>query len=347
MKVLVVGKFGVEEFGWHISTTLQAMGHDVQRHEIGYKRDNQAGPLKKRVESGVVLLEQLARQVPQVAVQLSRALLREAGRDIDLTIVTHDLLTPDQVLGLRQRTGAPVVLWFPDAISQLGKAMFLNAPYDFLFFKEPYLVRAFRTDLHKPAYYLPECCNPEVHRPVELSDADRQLYDCDIVQAGNMNANRVALFGMLTRYQVKLWGNSPPLWMHTGQIDKMLQRRFVAYEDKSRAFLGGKVLLNNLYPSELEGINARAFEAAGIGAFQLISHRSGLARLFVPGQEVVSFESYDDLIEKLDHYLPLEEERRRIGHNAHLRAFRDHTYRQRLQLLIETTQGQAEGFGTA
>ena len=69
-----------------------------------------------------------------------------------------------------------------------------------------------------------------------------------------------------------------------------------------------------------------------------------LGQLFEDGRELVSFRSMEDLREKIDHYLPLEEERREIARKGHERALRDHSFELRLPLLVETAFGRAQGY---
>jgi len=143
---------------------------------------------------------------------------------------------------------------------------------------------------------------------------------------------------------VKLWGGAPPLWMPQGPVAAMHQGRPVLNEEKARAFLGAKIVLNNLHFGEIWGANVRMFEAAGIGAFQMVDWRPGIAQLFEDGKELVTFRSVADLKRLIDIYLPQAEERRAIGEAGKRRAHAEHTYRHRLDLLLETLSGVGRGF---
>ena len=169
-------------------------------------------------------------------------------------------------------------------------------------------------------------------------------YAADIATAGNMYAYRVAFFRNLAGYDVRLWGLPPPLWMQLGPVAKMVQSRFVAGKEKSKAFLGAKIVVNNMHPAEIWGANVRMFEVCGAGAFQLVDWRPGLAQLFEPDREIVTFRDVTELKHKIDYYLPRQEERQAIGAAARQRALRDHTYERRLTLLLDTVAGVSEGF---
>ncbi len=343
--VLVVGRFYTEAFALHIAETLQAMGHEVPRFETGIRQNERGGGLAKRWTQVRTAAHELARNVRWMQDRQTQRLLRVAGgRSVDLVLVCHDFLLPREVARLRDATGAPVVLWFPDAISNFTKMYWANAGYDHLFFKDPYVVHTLRRTLDRPVHYLPECCNPERHRPVALGPEDERRYGCDIATAGNLYAYRAAFFAQLADYRVRIWGNPPPLWMDTSRIGAMIQGRFVAHDEKARAFLAAKIVLNSLHPAEIWGINARAFEIAAVGGFQIIDWRPGLDALLRDGREVVSFRDRKELRAKLDHYLAHAEERQTIAEAGRERARREHTYRRRLELLVDTVQGRAEGF---
>lgn len=345
LNVLVIGKFYTEGFGRHIAETLEAMKHKVVRFESGPSHDIEGNVLAKRWFQARAKVHELSKQFPLVQRRLTRRLLRAVeNENIDLTIICHDFLLPAEVRSLKAKTKSPVVMWFPDHIGNFQRSFFLNADYDALFFKDPFIVYRLAETLSRPVYYLPECCNPLYHKPCELSGRDRELYGCEITTAGNLYSYRVAVFSQLKGYEVKIWGNPPPLWMDIHLIEPMLQKKFVANEEKSKAFRAAKICVNNLYPAEVWGINARAFEIAGAGGFQMIEWRPGIEQLFRNGEELVSFTSMADLKDKIEYYLPREDERQRIAQNGQQRAHLEHTYEKRLELLLSTVFNRANGY---
>lgn len=346
LNILVIGKFYTEGFALHIAETLETIGHRVVRFEPGVRYKNERGVIRKRWTQVKTTVHDLAKQFPVIQRGLTRHLLGVARnrQPINLTIVCHDFLLPKEVQCLREETNSPVVLWFPDHIANFQRAFFLNAEYDGLFFKDPYVVYRLNQMLSSSIYYLPECCNPRYHKPCELSPRDAETYGCDVATAGNMYPYRAAFFRQLKEYEVKIWGNPPPLWMDVSSIGPMLQGRYVSNEEKSKAFRAAKIVVNNLHPAEVWGINARAFEIAGAGGFQLLDERIGIDQLFEDGRELVTFSSMDDLKDKIDYYLEREEERSEIADRGQKRAHREHTYEARLALLLETVFSGAKGF---
>lgn len=345
MNILLIGRLYPDTFTRHINDTLLLMGHNVTIFQPGlkiiYSNSNFVKSLlvlRSATYNAVSKFQFINKFESNQLVEIIKK------NKIELTIAAHDLLTPDHVAAIKKITKSPVVIWFPDALVNFRKSMFLNAEYDFLFFKDPYVVEYLKNILLKNSYYLPECCNPVYHKPVNLTEEDKSLFKCDITTAGNLYPNRAAFFTNLTKYDVKIWGNPAPLWMNTSKIKKMIMNRYVSNGDKAKAFLAAKIVLNNLHPGEIWGVNCRAFEIPACGGFQIINYRRGLRQLFEIDKEVVAFNNYNELIEKIEYYLINETERNTIAEAGKIRTNKDHTYEKRLKLLIDTVFENKKGF---
>jgi spore maturation protein CgeB len=78
----------------------------------------------------------------------------------------------------------------------------------------------------------------------------------------------------------------------------------------------------------------------------MIDWRPGLSQLFEDGKELITFRSLADLKQKIDYWLPREEERRAIALAGMRRAHKEHTYALRLGLLLDTLYGTQRGYPT-
>lgn len=348
MNVLVIGKFDRESFGRHISQTLQAMGHSTIEFPWGVQYTHSGNKLAQYYNKFELVAERFFWNTNwQEGKAMSRINQFLKRGKIDFTIVTHDMLRPAEVDRIKSVTGAPIVIWYPDHIGVFDKHMFLNADYDAVFFKEPYIVRRLNADFPtRNFYYLPECCNPIVHKVYEPEPGSHEKFTCDITTAGNLYANRIAFFEQLAdmHLDIRIWGNPASRWMNVSAIRQYLKNEYVIEKQKSFAFGLARIVLNNLHPCEVEGINCRAFEIPAMGGFQLINWREGLADLLEPGEEVVAFHDMADLKDKIRFYLGNESERNRIRQNGLRRAHAQHTYTRRLELMFDTILGSGKGF---
>jgi len=275
-----------------------------------------------------------------------RSLIRcvEKFGPFELILSCHDFLMPNDIEVLKKLTGAPLALWYPDPVWSFHRHMFLNAPFDFLFFKDPYLVDILSRNLGKRVFYLPECFSPTSLRDVVLTDEDRRRFGTDICAAGNLYAYRISFFQNLADHEIKIWGLPAPRWARLGPVKHMAKNYFIAHTEKVKAFRSAKIVLNNLNPSEIWGTNVRTFEICGARGFQIVDWRPGLEQLFDTDREVVTFRSLEELRHLIAHYLTSDIEREVIAKAGWERAHRDHTYERRLRLLLATVNGQERGF---
>ena len=345
MNIMVIGKFCIEGFAMHISETLTQMGHSVKRFEAGCKQKQSDSMFAHRLNQVRSVIFTDTDRVPFMRALHMKKLWHEAqSGPLDLIIVCYDFLWPSEVAKLKTLTSAKIVMWFPDAITNFSRAFFMNSAYDALFFKDPYILQALDGVLASPAYYLPECFNPAKHfLPAGVVPAAK--YHCDLTTAGNAHSWRVAFFKHLTKYNIKIWGSRLPLWMPNAKVGRMFQNEYVFNQEKAAAFLGAKIVLNNLHYGEVWGVNARTFEAAGIGAFQMINWRLGLSHLFAEDSEIITFRDIPDLQHKIEYWLNQPEEKRlEIASAGKKRAYAEHTYEIRLNLLLATVFNSATGF---
>ena len=147
---------------------------------------------------------------------------------------------------------------------------------------------------------------------------------------------RTLVLEQLMEHEIKIWGPAYPRWLDS-PTRALFKAKYVVMEEKAKAFQAAKINLNLLHPTEIYGINCRAFEIAGCGGFQLIDLKAGLDELFEPEKEVVTFRTLKELKEKTAYYLVHEDERRQIALRSYERAHREHTYEQRLEKLIDIT----------
>lgn len=347
MRILVIGRLYEEGFASFISEELADLSHEIVTFDPGPFSLNLGSRFRfyaNRVFSAghnvIKSLTEFAGQ-PGQGLRLRRK-LEESG-PVDLTISSHDYLSPADARLIKSITKAPLVLWYPDPIWSFQKHMFLNAPYDAYFFKDPYLVDLFRRTLGLPVYYMPECFSPRSLLETGLSEPDPR-YACDICTAGNLYAYRVAFFHNLADYNVRIWGLPPPLWLDPGLVKPMLENRFVAHGEKAAAFRSAKIVMNNLNPSEIWGTNVRTFEICGAGGFQMTDSRPCLSQLFQIDREIITFDDILDMREKITYYLAADDERAAIAMAGQRRALSEHTYAHRLPLLLSTVAGRERGY---
>lgn len=325
MRIALIGPRAEDDFATNIADGLVELGHSPIL--VGSSRGEASGA--GRVGKVLQVAAREIRNVGAVRERLDHRLvgvIREHEPDLVITVET---LHPDLVGELR-RQGIPAALWFPDHIANIDQWMF-DAPYAGVFFKEPRIVESVRELLGLPVWYLPEACNPKIHRVVE---AAKEPF---LAVVGNMYATRLRVLERLAADGVpmRLYGGGFPSFVAADDpLRRLHTGRYVRGLEKSRTFRSAAAVLNNLHPAEVDGVNCRLFEATAAGGAVLCEDRPELHRLFEVDREVLSFESYDELLTKARQLLDNHALSTAIGDAAAARSGADHTYAVRLAELL-------------
>lgn len=268
---------------------------------------------------------------------VERALLREVREysPILVLLLLGNYIPPATIEKIRGVTAAPIACWCQDHMGTMGRQYLIGAKFDYIFTKDPVMLDLLKRYTRiRQVHYLPEACNPKVHRPAELTSDDRSRYECDVATAATLYYYRAEILESLLDFDLRIWGAVPRYYR--GPLRKRAAGRSLYTREKAACFGAARIVINTLFPMEMGGLNARAFEVAGCGGFQLISHSDAVARYFEPGREIETFRDLDELRDKVKFYLANEERRREIAAAGQRRAHADHTYERRLKQLLGT-----------
>jgi len=81
--------------------------------------------------------------------------------------------------------------------------------------------------------------------------------------------------------------------------------------------------------------NMRLYEATGMGTCLITDWKGNLHTLFEPEEEVVTYRTADELIEKVNYLLENDDERMKIAKAGQKRTLKEHTYQNRMKELLE------------
>jgi spore maturation protein CgeB len=182
--------------------------------------------------------------------------------------------------------------------------------------------------------------DPSVHRPLELTQAEREEFGADVSFVGAGYANRRAIFPRLLDHdwKFKLWGNE---WDGATDLSSVLQRHGARIETDTclKVFNGSAVNLNlhsctgTGFDPEGDFVNPRTFELAACGAFQLTDRRSLLPDVLTPN-EIATVSSADELPAAITRWLREPEQRIAMAAKARRRVLAEHTYAHRMRDLL-------------
>ena len=107
------------------------------------------------------------------------------------------------------------------------------------------------------------------------------------------------------------------------------------YKEMPLVFKQSRINLNISLRGIKSGIPLRAYDIMGAGGFLLSNFQADFLDDFVPGEDLVYYESKEDLLQKVVYYLDHEEERKAIAKNGHDKVAARHTYRHRVREMLD------------
>jgi spore maturation protein CgeB len=135
------------------------------------------------------------------------------------------------------------------------------------------------------------------------------------------------------------------VWGYGGQqlpAGSILKQRWQgeAWADDMYGLLAGSQITLNRHIDIAESYanNMRLYEATGMGACLVTDAKANLATLFEPDQEVVTYRTPQEAISKVQQLLAQPAQSAAIAARGQARTLRDHTYNQRMALLVELLQ---------
>jgi 2-polyprenyl-3-methyl-5-hydroxy-6-metoxy-1,4-benzoquinol methylase len=169
-----------------------------------------------------------------------------------------------------------------------------------------------------PAHWLPLACDPDIHRRFEVGKVH------DLAFVGHIFPGpREELLRLLgRRYPSHFIGNA-------------------YFEEMARVYSAARLVFNRSLKND---VNMRVFEGVACGSLLLTNDlaENGQAELFRDGVHLATYREADELLDKAAYYLRQETIRERIAAAGRAEAVERHTYRHRMETVLEWV---ARGFG--
>jgi len=267
----------------------------------------------------------------------------------------------ERILGALKKLKVKTAIWFLDDPQEIDKTSQMGALYDFVYTVESACVKVHKQAGSKSAEFLPLACFPKIQNKIEVEDK----YKSDICFIGVPFPRRVDFFDsaadFLKDYNVKIIGGGPRIgsledpWMWKRKLkrldvlEKFILDEVIQPEEAAKYYNGAKINLNihraavderfakgNMQGILPQGVSGRTFEIAGCAGFQLIDmERSDYKIHFEENKEIVAFNDIEDLKKKIEYYLNHNDERIAVAEASQKRAYQEHTYKNRLQKVLE------------
>lgn len=237
---------------------------------------------------------------------------------------------------LKEKLGCKLILWEGNIQFWKGYQVEALKFYDFCFSLDSYSIPL----LKGPAgmsrvFHLGVGCDPEIHRPIDLTPDDRGRFAAEVSFIGSGFPTRIELFEKLAEFDLKLWGR---YWDNSPKLAPHFSDEPVYGIKKCKIYNASRISVNLQNPvSQINGVSCRVFEILACGGFPLTENKKDLSLYFDVGSEIVAFDGIDDLKEKIRYYLEHNDEREEIARRGRERVLKEHTYKRRMEEMLRIT----------
>jgi spore maturation protein CgeB len=255
---------------------------------------------------------------------LNEALLNEVERirpDVMLTVQMHYELWSETLEAIRARGDVATISWTTDDSWKYREvSRFIGHAYHAMTTTYSYVVPRYHAD-GIPDVLLTQWAASSEWLAEPLAARDCQ-YQATFI--GTANRDRRELVARLYSRGVEVacfgygWPAGP---LSSDEIPRIMRE--------------SEISINFAASKGENQIKARTFEVPGAGGFLLTGPAQGLERFFAPGVEIAVYQSFDDLVDRIQFYLSHPDERDRLARAGHARVVQEHTYERRLAEVID------------
>lgn len=339
LRILVVPPFygGSLPIGRYCASALRNLGHQVETFES--PEFHEAFNAIKHLRLEPRAHNYFEQSFLNLISRLIQAKVEQSNPDLVLCLAQAPMNI--QTLKRLRQDGVTTAMWFVEDYRLFTYWRAFAPHYDFFFViqKEPFLSELSAAGVAN-ACYLPLAALPELHKPGVPDSTDQRTFGSDLSFLGAGYPNRRLAFRRLLPFDFKIWGTE---WGDDPLLREQVQRQGarISSEDAVKIYNASKINLNlhsSVQIKELvtggDFVNPRTFELAACGAFQLVDKRGLMPELFA-ADDLATFESLDELVEKIQYFLDHPAERQAYAQRARERVLREHSYEKRMQSLLE------------
>jgi len=254
-------------------------------------------------------------------------------------------LTPDTLEFAEQRKCIPV-MFFPDVSTKThGKLLPIMIPrYKMIYTTKTFGIKDLK-DLYgvKDVVFIPHGFDPEIHRPLNLSEEDRRPFTCDVSFIGTWSPKKeqwlAELKTALPNVDLKIWGgqwnkNTTEAIKPSIQGSEVLGDLYALALQCTTVNLG---ILSEVRVGSSSGdlITSRTFHIPATTGLMLHERNEESLLYFKENEEAAFFEGTTEMIEKTRDLLANPALREKIKAGGYKRAWADHSLDERAKTIIK------------
>ena len=186
--------------------------------------------------------------------------------------------------------------------------------WDCHFIPHHWVIDQLRTRGAKRVEYWPFGYYPPVHSPLAAQETAAPDVNVDVAFVGRFERGRANDLERLVRegIDVGIWGTSWDNLAAGSPLRPAVRWRSAIGRELAAVATRSKISLGFLSDTSINGHTSRTFEIPACGGFMLAQRSDGQLEFFEEGKEMVCFDSYDEMRDKIRWYLSHDAEREKI-----------------------------------
>ena len=256
-------------------------------------------------------------------------------------IVGGSRTLPETLAGLKARK-IQIALLTTDAPREFFDHIAGTAPlYDFVFCSGTEAMTLLKDRGVSRTHWIPYACDPQYHRPVELTEQERAALSREVAFVGSYYPNREETLKAAAGFHLGIWG---PNWKYARDphLKRLAVDKRVNWDEWTKIysaaqtvavvhFNDGKTLCHQASP--------KLYEAMACKRLVLVDRQKDAETLFEHKTHVVFFDDPRDLARQTAYYLAHPQEREAIAERGYREVIARHTYRQRAESILRIING--------
>ena len=193
---------------------------------------------------------------------------------------------------------------------------------------------------------------PDRNKPINLTEAERAKYACDVVFIGHYEDDgRLTYLEEVVRrgHRLRIFGHPEqwnPVLAQSRQLAGLVPVRSLWGAEYNAALNAARIALCFFSRLNRDGYTRRCFEIPAAGTVLMSEYSDDLASLYQEGAEAVMFRSLEEFASKLDALLADEPRRARIARAGRQRVIADrHDVRSRMEDVLEQAKALIKSQG--
>jgi spore maturation protein CgeB len=310
----------------YVYMNLVKLGHEVKFYGYRKRIGRLANPIRMAITrskfmrdaANLLWLSKVNDEIKRVA---------EAFQPDLVLSIKGEAVKPETIEWVKDELGAITALWYPDDPRFFDSLVKQIAPsYDYVFTCSNNAVSKYKELGIEHVHRIPFACEPTVHKRMNLDN----IRMCNVVFIGTYGPLRFKFIKALMRagVNVRVYG---PYWKYFMKSNNVYHELYGP--EMVKLFNSSKIVLN-FHADRSYGPNMRVFEVTGSGAFLLTDEAEDLRYFFRVGKEIETFDNEKELLYKVNYFLCKDRERNDIASAGYVRCHNDHTYRKRVEQMM-------------